>query len=488
MNKNRQILFKSAVVALCAITGLAAQSESKTYTETFKVSDDAVLEINTTHTDIEFETWDKNQVEITATVTLEGASDEEAIAYFKNEPFKILGNSKEIEVRTSGRNSALFSFDDGDWDIERFSSGIEPLFLDLEIPELPEVPEWPEMVGVPPLPPMNFKPFDYDAYKKDGEKYLKEWTKEFQKNFDEEHKERFEVWGKEYEEQAKERSKRLEKRTEKRAKEMEERAAERAEKMQERAELMEERREVTEEKREELRKRAHERRNFFISRDSDQDQPNIFYFSSDGAAKKYKVKKTIKVKMPKSTRLKMNVRHGEVKLATTTKNINASLRYASLLASTIDGKQTNIRAAYTPVIVQKWNYGQLKADYAEHVSLKEVVDLRLSATSSNIVIDRLNSSAMIVNDFGELVINSVSNNFTDLDVSVQNGEFRCKMPAGAVSLYLNDTKSNITYPASLLMTKTENFQNVIHKGCKSNKDSGKLITVNSKYSEVVLEN
>ena len=73
---SKQILF-SAAVGLFGFS-LLAQEKSKTYKETFNVSDDAVLEINTSHTDIEFDTWDKNQVEITAVITLDGASDEEA--------------------------------------------------------------------------------------------------------------------------------------------------------------------------------------------------------------------------------------------------------------------------------------------------------------------------------------------------------------------------------------------------------------------------
>lgn len=487
MNMNQQILFKTLALTLLSTTGLFAQKESKTFKETFNVVDDAVVEINTTHTDIEFETWDKNQVEITAMVELEGASAEEAAEYFENTPFKMMGNSKEIEVSTSGRNSFPNRFFNSqvefEFDAESF---IEPFFLDIEIPELAEIGEWPEMAVVPPLPPMNFKQFDYDAYQKDGDKYMKEWTKQFRKEFDEDYKEKLEDWGKRYEKQAKERSERLEERIKERTKEMEKRAAELEKRSAERAKLMEERREKIEERREKMEEES-EKRSLFFSRDTD-DEPSIFYFSSDGEGKKYKVKKTIKIKMPKSTRLKMNVKHGEVKLARTTNNINASLRYASLLASTIDGKQTDIRASYSPVIVQKWNYGQLKADYTEHVSLKQVGDLRLNATSSNVVIEQLNNRAIVVNDLGELVINSVSNNFSDIDVSVQNGEFRCEMPSGPVSLYLNGTKSKIVYPLDLKMNRTNNFETVIHKGYKANNNSGKLITINSKYSEVVLEN
>ncbi len=68
----------------------------------------------------------------------------------------------------------------------------------------------------------------------------------------------------------------------------------------------------------------------------------------------------------------MNVRHGEVKLAENTNNIDATLSHASLLAATIDGDKTMVMASYSPVSVEKWNYGQLHTDYSENVDLKEV--------------------------------------------------------------------------------------------------------------------
>ena len=54
------------------------QEKSKTYKETFNVDSDAELNLNTSHTDIEFETWNKNQVEITAVEEIEDATEEEA--------------------------------------------------------------------------------------------------------------------------------------------------------------------------------------------------------------------------------------------------------------------------------------------------------------------------------------------------------------------------------------------------------------------------
>ncbi len=225
---NRKPLLFSIALAVLTLSSGFSQKKTKTYKEVFNVGEDAVLELNTSHADIEFETWNKDHVEIVATVTLEGASDEEAEAYFESTPFKIVGNSQEIEVTTSGRNSWNFVLGDTDFD---FKFDVEPLFLDLEIPDLPELAVIPEMPVLPPMPPIPYSGFDYGRYKEEGDAYLQEWKEEFEKGFDDEYKERMEEWGKRMEERAQA----WEERNAKRLEEREKRIEERAKAMEERA-------------------------------------------------------------------------------------------------------------------------------------------------------------------------------------------------------------------------------------------------------------
>ncbi len=197
MNRNHLILFNISLLLLAGFVA-QAQEKTKTYKETFNVEEDAVLEINTSHADIEFETWGKNQVEITAVVELEEATDEEAKAFFEKDAVEIVGNSKKIELRTVGPGTGFnssYSFNVRDLDIVIPEvPSVEHILEQVEIPEVMVIPE------LPPMPPMPFLDFDYDAYKKDGEKYMKEWKKNFDKNFDEEYKVRIKEWSKEVEE------------------------------------------------------------------------------------------------------------------------------------------------------------------------------------------------------------------------------------------------------------------------------------------------
>ncbi|SFB77462.1 hypothetical protein SAMN04487891_102274 [Flagellimonas taeanensis] len=478
MNRNRLILFNGLLLLLGGVA-CRAQEKSKTYKETYSVNKDTELNINTSHADIEFETWEKDQVEISVVVELEGVGDEEAKSYFEKDLVKIMGNSKEIEVSTKAGGPYAYNFKGLSFDFPELPS-VDHIMSTIEIPEMPEIAALPEisfMPAMPPMPPTPFVEFDYDAYKKDKEKYLKEWKKKFDKTFDEEYKKRFEEWGKEMEEMAKERDKYREEM----AKQREEFQKEREEKRKEMQEDLKQQREELRSQREEMRKQyAEEARTLRSS-------PNVFYFSSDGENKEYKVKKRIKIKMPKYIKLNMNVRHGEVKLAANTKNINASLSYASLHALTIEGDKTNIRASYSPVVVQQWNYGKLKTDYSDKVNLKEVVELDLSSVSSNVVIGRLASRALVNNKFGTLSIHTISDGFKSLDISVENGEMDCKLPSTPFIISVNEITSDFQYPKTLKLESSKNYGTNALKGYHIHKNGGKSISINSKYSEVVLK-
>ena len=487
MNKLEQIPFKVTAFFLCLISiGAYGQKQTKTYKESFKVTNETILDINTSHADIEFETWKKPEVSIEVTIEIDGVSNEEAEQYLKKGSIDIFGNSKKISILT--RREHAFPFGDDFSQMNDFHFELPEIpnmdSLVFELAVLPELPELPELTETPPMPPIPAQDFDYEAFKKDGEKYLKKWQKEFSKGFNRDYEKKLEEWS---ERMDASREKMMEKR---------ERLHEKRMKSKERLlEKQEKRRDLLEKRSEHLAKRHEyviQKKIRAVHIDSINHplihmSPNIFYFSSDGENKNYKVKKTIKIKMPKATKIKMNVRHGEVKLAENTKNINATVSHASLLASTIEGSETKIMASYSPVSVQKWKYGQLQVNYSDHVNLKEVLDLRLSATSSDVVIDRLIKSAFIKNDLGPLQINSISNSFKELDVSLQNAEFECDLPSSSYVIYINGTSSKVSYPSQLRLKSTQNLNSFIHKGYHINKNQDRSITVNAKYSNVVLE-
>lgn len=480
MNRSRKTVSKQLIIALglLATTAVFAQTESKTYQERFMVSEDAVLDINTSYADIEFETWDKDEVAITATITLDGATKEEAETYFKNTPIEILGNSNKVTVSSKSRNNSLFTYHDLDMDFDFGNMHIDIPEIAPFVVNVPQIAPFPEMPPMPPLPTTKAFKFDYDAYRKDGEKYMKKWQKDFEKSFDKEHQKRLEEWGERVEAQAKEMEQRLQEQQERRSEQMEQRAEEIEKRMEEREEKREQR----------LSERENERNVFFMHRDSLRgNDSNIFYISNDGAQRTYKIKKTIKIKLPKSTRIKMDVRHGEVKLAENTKNLNANLSHSSLWAANIEGADTHVSAAYSPIKVLKWNYGQLNTKYSEEVSLIEVVELQLQATSSDVTIDKLLESAFVKNNFGALHISEIGSNFKELDISLKNGEVNLNLPKVATSIYVKENSSSLKVPSNTKFSKTINGTTTVHKGYHLKNDANRSIVITADYSEVVIE-
>lgn len=483
MNKSRQTLVKTLALILCLISmGLGyGQKETKTFNETFSVSKDAVLNIDTSHTDIEFETWDKDEVAIEATIELEGATVEEIQRYFEKESFEILGNSKKVEIKTKA--STIWAFSESEdalhdlhvdfpelHDMDEFESSFEMMGM----PEIAEMPEMPHI----PVPH-----FDYQAFTEDGEEYMKKWQKEFEKSFDKDYQKKMEAWGRKMENKQQKRAKRLEERS----KQIEKRMEERSEQMEERHEQLAKRMQEAQKRSEDLfERRTDNNRSVIISRNGS-DEPNIFYFNSDGENKNYKVKKTIKIKMPKGMKIKMNVRHGEVKLADNVWHIDANLSHSSLWAASIDGDKTTIKASYTPVSIDRWFLGNLQANYAESVNLKEVFDIKLNTTSSDVQIDKLINKAFINTNLGQLKIATITKYFTDLDVTLQNAELDFNSPKVAFDIYVNGTSSSFESPAKITLERTKNHNNTVHKGYHINKKGERSIVINSKYSEVKIQ-
>ncbi|MEO0504784.1 MAG: hypothetical protein AAF090_01440 [Bacteroidota bacterium] len=472
MNRN-QILCRTTFGAFLLMATVVCGQKSKTYKESFTVDKNATVEIKTSYTDIEFETWSKNQIEVTATVELVEATDEEAKRFFEKDAFSIVGNSKSVQIRSKGSDKGLFG--DRSFSYEYSyefpdKTIVEPLFEQLTIPDLPELLVLPELPPMPPIPNMSF---DYDAYKKDGDKYMEKWKKQLSKNFDEEYRERFEDWGNLVAERAKARAEQKERREEQREKVIEQRER-----------LREERREIIKERRNGV---TILRSDGNFSFHTDSDEPSIFYFSSDGENKKIKVKRSIKIKMPKSVKLKLDVRHGEVKLAENTKNINASLSYSSLHALTIDGGRTDIKASYSPVLVERWKGGALSTKYSDKVDLKEVGELTLSSVSSNVRIDKVVSRAVLSNRFGALAINEVGNDFQDLDIQIENGELEFFIPETAFKLLINERLSDVTVPKGIALDVSTEMGNKLLMGTYKSENPTKVISIDAKFSDIVLK-
>src|SRR5690606_11570888 len=209
---------------------------------------------------------------------------------------------------------------------------------------------------------------------------------------------------------------------------------------------------------------------------------------SSGTNKKLKVKKTIKIKMPKKAKIKMNVRHGEVTLAENYENINATLSHTRLIALVIDGEDSVIEASYSPVKVENWNYGELKVNYVKEVDLKNVKSMKLISRSSDVVIGTISEDAIINNSFGSLDINNVQEDFKRLEIILDNSDATLILPKSvAYDFHCSATDSKVEYPQRLDLDVVKKYSNQQAKGYNISDDNVKSVSIASTLSNVKIE-
>jgi len=508
-------------------------SAQNKYKESFKASNDMVVEVNTSYTNVIFETWNKDMVEVEAFVEGKELSEKEKKEIFDNWKFDVLGNSKKVVITSNpshyGEGIGLFGGADALKSLKALK-GLEkmpvleemPNFafdFDFDIPEVPEfrkIPNWPFTNDRPSIKHkegyMNYnfnnegaKTFDQDEYKKDKAAYvaklnkkyntnvsvkqvdnwLKEvdqWADEFEKvmeNWGENFGKKFETqFGPEFEKKmerwgeefGEKFGKDMEKWGEEFGKDMEKWGEEFGKNMEEWAKQFEE-------------NGGNYSSKIFIDEDGNK---NFLFEGSKGLHFSGKANKTIIVRMPKGTKTNVNVRHGELKMANAY-NMKATLNYSPLTANSIDGGQTLINASYAPVQVNSWVNGSLKVNYVEDCRLNTVSEINLQSNSSDVSINELLKSGVLSGSFGNLYVLKVAPTFTSVDITLENTDAALKLPNTAFDFYYNGKKSQLQHPKFLQLTETKNFDRKLLKGFNKANASGKTITINANYSNLKVQ-
>jgi len=192
------------------------------------------------------------------------------------------------------------------------------------------------------------------------------------------------------------------------------------------------------------------------------------------------VKRTIKIKMPKDAKLKMNVRHGELKFASVIHDLKATLSHTTLLAASIDGGDTSINASYSPIFVKNWNAGELNLNFVDEATLQNVKGIMLGSNSSNVNIDQLIGNAMIDGSFGDLTIHNIQNSFNNLNIIIENSDTFIKLPKIAHNLQFKGSRSRLQHPQKPEGQSATSFTT-------GSLSDSKTIVINAKYSTVVMQ-
>ena len=526
------------ILVLCLLTtfGYAQKKLSKT-SQSIKVNKDVVIDLSTSYVEIEIDTWNKDIVEVDAYIESDQLSDDELERALEAWNLKVDGSNDRVTISSTAGRRAISVL--GEDDYANILRDLEFELADLpeipnivvlpkmpvmaEFPALPEMPEMPEFPELPELPDgIKTISFDYDRYQKEGETYLKEWSERYEKEGGKELQKRMEEWAKKfaesgYEEKmakwgeeygkrfegkwAKDMEKWGEKFGEKYAKDMEkwgeefgekfgeewaekmeawgerfgkqmERQAELIERQAERSAKMAERQVERVQRHEERRTAMKERR------ESMRKEREVMLARSLESVGNDKVKKVIKIKIPKKAKLKTNIRHGELKLSSVIHNLSGDISHAFLVADNIDGSDTSINVSYSPVIVNTWNLGTLNLNYVDKAQIKNAKNLVLNSKSSNISIENLSDIGIIDGSFGDLTISNLAESFKNLNLILENSDALINLPENVnYNVYFKGNRSKLNNK----VTSQETIRNY-----PETQASDKTIIVNAKYSSVVM--
>ncbi|PKQ44841.1 hypothetical protein [Confluentibacter flavum] len=480
---NSKIMKQSLFVLSFFIVGsIMAQQKLTKLSQSIKVDNGVILNLNTSNCNIEFDTWNKNVVEIEAYIEGEKLSKEELEKALKAWGVSVDATSKEISITTKGNAPATWIQNDGHHvdvnailDELKYNLAYAPEMnfnFDFDMPEVPEIPEMPEL---PELPEgINNIQFDYEAYKKDGEKYIEQWSKNFESKMGDDYAKKMEAWGEKFGKEW----------GEKYGKQMEAWGERFAAQMEARAERMEHLQEQREEQKKQViiirEQRENEREKIANEREKLANERRMVVEKIINTGSNSNVKKTIKIRLPKDAKIKVDVKHGELKFVSNVDNLKANLSYTNFIANSINGSKTSINASYSPVNIAYWNVGELNLNFVKTAELKTVKRLVLTSNSSNVKIENVTDNAVINGSIGNLKILNVGDGFTNLNVNLQNSDAVISLPKVDYNFQYKGTRSRLKHPKKTSNDNVSTFST-------NNSNTKKTIVVNAKYSNVVMQ-
>lgn len=484
---------------------VSAQQKLDKISQSVKVNDNVTIDLNTSYTNIEIDTWNKDIIEVEATIESSTLTKEELKKYLDAWKISVDGSKDLVSITSDSQNQSwanmgLFDMQSmdalRDLELELANMPIMPkVDILIESLNMADMPKIPKMPNLPDLPEgMNAIDFDYERYQEEGETYMKQWRKEYGDKYGDTYTKKMEAWAKEVDSDALAKyEKEMEAWGEKFGEEFGEKFGKDMEKWGEEfgenfgksmenwgEEFGENFGKKMEAWGEEFGKQMEEQAKLHEDHAKLNEDAQRTLFEHQTGSKNLKVKKTIKIKMPKNAKLKLNVRHGELKVSSLINNLKADLMHATFLANSIDGEKTSINASYGSVLVKDWQTGELKLNFVENAILQHVNGLSLNANSSNIGIERLSGNAIISGSFGDLAIHQIDDTFNTINITLDNSNAAVKLPKTDYKLQYQGKHSRLMHPKNAGDKSVSSF----NMGSLKN---NKMIVINAKYSKIVME-
>lgn len=185
------------VVRLCvlAVVGIfipqiQAQTKNSKFEERFSTNANVAIIADTQYADVIFENWNKNEVAVEAVIESEDLSKDEINQLLKGWQVSVQGNSNAVQIISRGA-PATVNIAFGEIQQMRGVNDLIASSMQMMQPVMENMlgPMLEQFSGMQ-LPAAYYNgmkniSFDYNAYKRDGEKYLEQYKKKIETNFGE---------------------------------------------------------------------------------------------------------------------------------------------------------------------------------------------------------------------------------------------------------------------------------------------------------------
>ncbi len=455
---------------LLFLLSVTAFAQTKKLDKSYKTNKDVKVIVDTRHTNVTFETWDRNEVAIEAFLD-SNLNGQEAKTLLESWKLETSGNTGEVRITSSGGSMVNPEMD---WSSFGESMGhlqelIAPIMTEMVAPMVENLSK------NPPLPPdfadkMGSLNFDYEAYQKDGDKYMAKWEKQVEKTFGKDFEASMEKWAEQFEKNAEVWGKNLEKEMEVKGEKFEKSMEAWAESFGTEMEKWGE--------------------NF--AKEMEGMEANSKMIKSEKGkimvkGGSSKANRNIKVKIPAGAKLELDVRHGAVKLGSKTTNLKANISHSSLAGNIIEGADTDVKVSYSPVTVSQWNYGILNVGYAPNVAINKARSIKLVSNSSDVEIKEIGETGILSGSFGALKIGRLSPDFKNLDITLKNSDLRLSLPQTALNFNYNGTQSEIEYPKASTVKSTSSYDNQMLNGYYQSGNANRNVSINATFSNIIIK-
>ncbi|NEV94085.1 hypothetical protein G3567_07990 [Psychroflexus sp. YR1-1] len=429
MKKTKPISYKLMIIFLLPLLGLA-QSKRETL-ETFDVDKSPVITLDVSHAQVVVTTWNKNKIEVKTTLSSETLSEKEASELFDVHEVKVLGNSNRVEV-SSANNPGVRNF------------------AFIQSPKPPKPPKPNAGSPRPPRPPMPPRPalefdFDYLAFKEEGKAYLEKLKQQLNSTSFKEEMNNF------------------------------------------RKEMMVWKDKFLKDSLKGFRSDLDSLKIYVKTfRDEAQDIFQDLKEDYENSISKSAVRKVIEIKVPKSARFEVDLRHSKLE-ADAMKDLTAHLRYSDFKLKDLSGENSEINMKYSTLRIDSADQLSLNLVYSKKVELGDVNKLNVKSKMSELSIKHLRDQGLINGSYGKLFIDAIDPDFSLIDIQLEKSTASLKLPENIdYRFYAKSSNSKFNLNTDLDLKMSKSFEDVIYTTTGQTNDA-QILSLSANYSTVNLD-